>query len=546
MLSNPVLLREVKSSLRSPLALALAALYLGVLATLVWWMWPQEGIYSATARASRSLLLVCGVAQLLLVMLYAPAFAATAITAEKEHNTYDLLFATLLRPRDIVAGKLCSSIIVLLLFVLLSLPVFAACFFLGAVSVREAAVIYLVTVASSVMFGLLGLSVSSVARNSHLALVVTYLLLLLVTAGPWVPWFLLEQKPWAAQFIHQARAFSPLGGMASVILPAFEPAGAWRTYLLFCASASAVMVAFILGRVHWAGQRDSRRHGSTIEDPDELSRRRLSFPFYLIDPLRRKDCIPDWLNPMFAKELRSRAFGGGKWIFRVAAACFVFSMLIMIGAVGNLVGPTPNLIRSVALVFQLGLIVLIVPSLTAGAITQERERGNLELLRMSRLGPLSFLVGKVGVALLFVTFLIIGTLPGWFAIHYLEINTLREILDAWAVIGTTTLFALSAGLCASALSPRTAVATALAYAVTFLVAIVTLLPLLTADQLSVRLREMILVLNPFASALQVLTRGVFDDLGVLWQRHAMLSLGTAGVFLLTAFLRLRWLLAPQK
>lgn len=546
MLSNPVLLREVKTSLRSPLALALAALYLGVLATLVWWMWPQEGIYSATARASRALLLVCGVAQLLLVMLYAPAFAATAITAEKEHNTYDLLFATLLRPRDIVAGKLVSSITVLLLFVVLSLPVFAACFFLGAVSVREAAVIYLVTVASSVMFGLLGLAVSAVARSSHLALVVTYLLLLLVTAGPWVPWFLLEQKPWAAQFILQARAFSPLGGMASVILPAFEPAGAWRTYLGFCAVASAVLVAFIVGRVHWAGQRTSRRHGQTIEDPAVLARRRMSFPFYLVDPMRRKDCIPDWLNPMFAKELRSRAFGGGKWIFRVAAACFVFSMLIMIGAVGNLVGPTPNLIRSVALVFQLGLIVLIVPSLTAGAITQERERGNLELLRLSRLGPFGFLVGKVGVALLFVLFLIIGTLPGWFAIHYLEINTLREILHAWAVIGATIAFALASGLCASALAPRTSVATAAAYAVTFLVAIITLLPLLTADQLSLQLRELILVLNPFASALQVLTRGVFDDLGVLWQRHAVLSLGTSGVFLVTAFLRLRWLLAPQK
>ena len=544
--SNPVLLREVKSSLRSPLALALAALYLGTLATLVWWMWPQEGIYSATARASRSLLLVCGVAQLLLVMLYAPAFAATAITAEKEHNTYDLLFATLLRPRDIVAGKLGSSITVLLLFVVLSLPVFAACFFLGAVSVREAAVIYLVTAASSVMFGLLGLAVSAVARSSHLALVVTYLLLLLVTDGPWVPWFLLEQKPWAAQFILQARAFSPLGGMASVILPAFEPAGAWRTYLGFCAVGSAALVAFIVGRVHWAGTRTSRRHGQTIEDPAVLAQRRLSFPFYLVDPMRRKDCIPDWLNPMFAKELRSRAFGGGRWIFRVAAACFVFSMLIMIGAVGNLVGPTPNLIRSVALVFQLGLIVLIVPSLTAGAITQERERGNLELLRLSRLGPFAFLVGKVGVALLFVTFLIIGTLPGWFAIHYLEINTLREILHAWAVIGATILFALTVGLCASALAPRTSVATAAAYAVTFLVAIITLLPLLTADQLSVPLRELILVLNPFASALQVLTRGVFDDLGVLWQRHAFLSLGTSGVFLVIAFLRLRWLLAPQK
>lgn len=546
MLNNPVLVRELRGALRSPLALGLAALYLGVLALLVWWMWPQEGIYSATARASRSLLLVCGVAQLLMVILYAPAFAATAITAEKERNTYDLLFATLLRPRDIVAGKLLSSIAVLLLFVLLSLPVFAACFFLGAVSVREAAAIYLVTVAGSVMFGLLGLSVSAMARNSHLALVVTYVLLLLFTAGPWVPWFLLEQKPWAAEFIRQARAFSPLGAMASVILPAFEPAGAWRTYLGFCGGSAVVMIAFVAGRVRWARQRSQRHHGQTIGSAEELSRRRLSFPFYLVDPQRRKDCIPDWINPIFAKELRSRAFGGGRWIFRVAAGCFVLSLLLMIGAVGNLVGPTPNLIRSVALVFQLGLIVLIVPSLTAGAITQERERGSLELLRLSRLGPFSFLAGKLGVAALFVSFLVLGTAPGWFAIHYLEINTLREILHAWAVIGGATLFALAAGLCASAVAPRTPMATAAAYAVVFLTAIVTLLPLLTADQLSVRLREMILVLNPFASALQVLTRGVFDDLGVLWQRHVALSFSASGVLLVVAYLRLRWLLAPQK
>lgn len=546
MLSNPVLLREVKSALRSPLALALAALYLSVLATLVWWMWPQEGVYSATARASRSLLLVCGVAQLLLVILYAPAFAATAITSEREHNTYDLLFATLLRPWEIVAGKLCSSISVLLLFVLLSVPIFAACFFLGAVSIREAAAIYLITAASSVMFGLVGLSVSAVARNSHLALVVTYVLLLLFTAGPWVPGLLLEQKIWAAQFIQHARAFSPLGAMASVILPAFEPAGAWRACLIYCAVASMIMVGFLVLRMRGGSRRDAARTSGTLQGAEELSRRRLSFPFYLVDPMRRRQCIPDWLNPMFAKELRSRAFGGGQWIFRIAAACFGLSMLMMIGAVGNLVGPTPNLIRSVALVFQLGLIVLIVPSLTAGAITQERERGNLELLRMSRLGAFSFLVGKVGVALLFVAFLLLGTAPGWFAIHYLEINTLREILHAWAVIGTTTLFALSAGLCASALAPRTPVATALAYAVTFLVAIATLLPLLTADQLSLRLREMILVMNPFASTLQVLTRGVFDDLGVLWQRHAAMSLGASGLFLIVAFTRLRWLLAPQR
>lgn len=546
MLSNPVLLRELRATLRSPLSLALAALYLAVLGTLVWWMWPQEGVYSATARASRSILLVCGTAQLLLVMLYAPAFAATSITSERERNTYDLLFATLLRPHDLLLGKLGASILVLLMFLLLSLPAFAACFFLGAVSVREAVAVYLVCAAGSITFGLLGLSVSSVLRSSHMALVTTYVLLLLLVAGPWLPHFLLGQKAWATDFIHHVRALSPLGAMASVILPAFEPAGAWRTYLACCAGASTVMALFILARFHWAGQRNTQRHGNTIENAGELTRRKLSFPFYLIDPMRRRDCIPNWLNPIFAKELRSQAFGGGVWVFRAAATCFGLSMLMMIAVVGNLVGPTPNLIRGVSLVFQLGLVVLIVPSLTAGAITQEQERGSLELLRMSRLGAFSILFGKLAVALLFVAFLLLGALPGWYAIYYLEINTTREILQAWAVIGTTILFALTSGLFASAISTRTPTATALAYAMNFLVAIATLLPLLTADQLSVPLREAILRLNPFAASLQVLTRGVFDDLGILWQGHTTLALSASGMFLVIAFLRLRWLLQPQK
>lgn len=497
------------------------------------------------ARSSRSLLLVFSVAQLLLAMLYAPAFAATAITSEKERNTYDMLFATLLRPGEIAVGKLGSSILALLILWRCRCRC-SRRVFLGAVSVREAAVIYLITAASSVLFGLLGLAVSAVARSSHTALVSTYLLLLVVNAGPWVPYLLLQQKPWAAEFIYQVRAFSPLAAMASVVIPAFQPVGAWQGYLGFCAVGSAVLLSFVVGRVYWAGQRNTRRHGRAIDDAGELMKRKLQFPFYLIDPMRRKGNIPDWLNPMFAKELRSQAFGGGVWIFRSAYACFGLSMLLMVGAVGNLVGPTPNLIRSVALVFQLGLIVLIVPSLTAGAITQERERGSMELLRLSRLGAFSFLVGKVAVALLFVAFLILGALPGWFALHYLEINTLKEILIAWAVIGTAIALSLTTGLFSSAIAPRTPVATALAYGLMFAVAVVTLLPLLAADQMSVRLRELVFTVNPFVAALQVLTRGVFEDIGELWRPHLKFAGATAGVFLVVAYLRLRRMLLPQK
>ena len=238
--------------------------------------------------------------------------------SEKERNTYDLLFATLLKPGEIAVGKLLSSIATLLLFVALSFPLFAACFFLGAVSVREAAVIYLITAASSVLFGLLGLAVSSLLRSSHMALVATYLLLLALNAGPWIPFLLLQQKPWAASLIYQARAFSPLAAMASVVIPGFQPAGAWQGYLVFCGAGSAALLMLVVGRVYWAGQRNTRRHGRAIDDPQELLKRKLRFPFYLVDPMRRKGCIPDWLNPMFAKEIRSQAFGGSVLIFRAA------------------------------------------------------------------------------------------------------------------------------------------------------------------------------------------------------------------------------------
>ena len=61
-----------------------------------------------------------------------------------------------------------------------------------------------------------------------------------------------------------------------------------------------------------------------------------------------------------------------------------------------------------------------------------------------------------------------------------------------------------------------------------------LLPLLAEDRISLRLREIIFSANPFIPALQVLTRGIFDDLGELWRAHLPVTLGAAGVFLVIA------------
>ncbi|MDW8343524.1 MAG: ABC transporter permease [Verrucomicrobiae bacterium] len=541
-MNNPILQRELISLLRARATVVLVWVYLVLLGGLVLWMWPETGVYSLAARTSRSLLVVFTVTQVLLVVVYAPAFAATSITLEREQNTYDLLFATRLRPFQIVIGKLGASISTLLMFVVLALPLFATCFFLGAISVRETLIILAVVSMTAVFFGLLGLAVSAVAGSSHGAMVATYVLVLLLGAGPWVPHLLLRHQVWAQPFTQQIRALSPVAAMLSVVSPAHEATAAWQLYLLFTAAGSVVLGMFLVGSVYLRRTRPPRPHGKTITDPDELRRRKLRFPFYLIDPMRRKQPIPDWINPVFAKELRSQALGGGIWLFRAAYTCFAVSVLLMAAVAGNLVGQTPDVIRVVAVVFQLGMVVLVVPSLTAGAVTQERERGCLDLLRMARIRPASLLSGKLGVALLFMSFLVVGSAPGWAVIYALQTNTLREIGYCWTVILATMVLGTMIGLAASALMPRTSVATALAYGVMGVLTVATLLPLLMGDQLAAPAREAVLMFNPIIAAIQTLAPGVFPAVGEIWRAHLKWSVALSALCAVLAYGRVHRLL----
>jgi ABC-type transport system involved in multi-copper enzyme maturation permease subunit len=555
MLDNPILRRELTATLRGRWPVVLAAIYLVALAALVWFLWPAEGVYSLAAQSSRSVLLVFTVGQLLLVMLYAPAFGATAITFEKEQNSYELLFTTQLRPRHIIAGKLGSSVVMLLLFIALGFPLFAACFFLGAVSITEALILVGLTVLTAVFLALIGLAISARATSSHAALVATYLVILAFNVLPWLPGLVLESRSDVVYWTTLARAASPLAAVAAVVLPAFDlapggrPTGlpaSWQIYFGSAAAGSVVALAYLVARVLRVSRQPGRRFQPVVDDPAQLAKRKLRFPFYLIDPMRRRGHIPNWINPIFARELRAQAFGGGLWIFRCAYLCLAGSMVLMVLVAGNLAMGSPDLIRSVAVVFQLGLIVLVVPALTVGAITQELERGNLDLLRQTRLTAWQWLSGKLLTAAVFVLFVVVGAVPLWFSIYYLQTNTLEQILVAWRIIGSTIGLTLLAGLFGSALARRTAVATGIAYGTLAALTVGSLVPLLLGDRIAATVRDAVLALNPFACAIQALTTEYFNESRELWRSHLPIALGLGAVFLLTAIGRVWRLLLPEK
>ena len=90
------------------------------------------------------------------------------------------------------------------------------------------------------------------------------------------------------------------------------------------------------------------------------------FPFYLIDPLKRKKPIGSWRNPVYVAEIRSRIFGKPKFIARALCACIVASMvLLLLTAMNFATALRPDDVRIVTLIFQVGVVAFFAPAVCA-------------------------------------------------------------------------------------------------------------------------------------------------------------------------------------
>ncbi len=551
MIGGPVIVRETVQGLRRRRSVVWAALYLGALAGTLAGIWPEQQVYSLAAQSSRSLVAILASALLLATLLLAPAFSAVAIVGEKERRTYDLLFATLLRPHELAIGKTLSSLALLAIFTALSFPFFAAAFFLGAVSVAEAALIYGLVLATGAGAALLGLAISSVARDSHTALIRAYGALLGWLVAPWaVGAIVAGMRPaWAVQALY-IRAASPLAALLSVLLPAAgAPVGSgltppWLLFLRWTGFAAAALFLFLVAQFHRRPV-EPRRAERVIDDRRELNRRRFRFPFYLVDPQRRKRLLSDWANPIFAREMRARAMGGGVWLIRGLYLCLAFSALLVILLAGQVAGYSPDGLKAIALAFQIGLVALLGPALTASAITREVEAGLFDPLRMTRLGPFALLAGKFQVALLFVLLLLVGAAPLWAVVYVMELNTIREILIAGGVILATVLFAIQAGLFASVYARHTSAAAAFAYALVFAVVAATLAPYLAPTRFGPGVRRALEQINPFLVAWSAL-RTERSARALDWALHLRGSLAASALLGILAYARLRQKFATDR
>ena len=547
---NPIFLREFRANTRCRKTLMMVLLLVSSLTAMLLLLWPRSGIF--TQSNSNEIFSVFLNINLAMILLLTPGFVASTITQERENKSFDLLFTSLLTPIQIMFGKLFSSLAVAFMVVVISMPITAVCALSGGISVPLLLRAYSIILLATLTYGLLGLAASSICHRSFTALVTTYVGIMLLAGATWLPSVLLSNLIGGRSLWLVIRSLSPFEALFALNHPenyelAFGGLSASNVYGMHLLGMLVFGTLFFLVFCYFILRPPSPKRTKTQDqyvDRKTTIKRKLMFPFYLIDPLKRKKPIAAWRNPIFVAEIRSRIFGKPKFIVRALSTCMILSLVVLTLVTMQFATQLdPDMVRLVAIIFQVGVVAFFAPAVCAGSITDERASGTLTMLRMTGISVRTIVSGKMKAGFLYVLIFLTSALPILWALSYLEAQASYWRLLAWIVILVlTTVVFVSAGLCASTIMKSTGAATALSYAFSAILCLGSLGVLLFGARIGPTLQGVILSFNPIAAALQITSDKWFSDLPMLmgnrlWQNNMIILV--ALTVLLTAITTVR-------
>ena len=371
---NPVLQRELLVNLRMPRGFVLLFLYQALLATVVYFAWPQDSRLDLTENPSdaRKLVDMFFLGQYILTSMMVPSFAAGTITGEKERKTYEMLLASPLRPAAIVIGKMVASLTHLAVLVFASLPIVMLCLPLGGVSPYEVLAAYLGLIVSVLTFGAISVACSSFFKRTSASLVVSYLLILPIALVGVLTWYWL----------------SDLGSLRLLLTVTVLPIVGLAICIALLANTSSRLLH----------PPDVGSEGNEVVDLDVEARdavglviQRDQFPDRLFAPGKREDLLEDGANPVYEKEIRSEIFSQGTLMLRLVIQVSMVLAIPLMAVCLYIWSQYAAWYISYVVLFN----VLVGPVFSAGSVTSERERETLDLLLTTMITPWQILSGKL-------------------------------------------------------------------------------------------------------------------------------------------------------
>ncbi|MFQ5653565.1 MAG: hypothetical protein ACE5GW_02395 [Planctomycetota bacterium] len=318
--------------------------------------------------------------QFLGIAIILPANAAGSISQEKERNSLQLLLLTDLGPWEILLEKLLASLIPMLSFLLLSLPLMGVAYSLGGVTqARLWSGVYLLLLSSlqaaslSLFFSARMSTTAGALISTYIALAAVYLLLpflaLIADAAglqrPTIP----EPVCFAMlpPYLFMSAGLGSFGGTALGSIPI------------------AVSVSlFLLGARYFLLRRAFSKRKNLLLRPmraiDRLADR-VNNSLGGIVLMGERDALPDD-RPIAWREVRRRSFGSLRYLLRITIVLAVPMILVaLLDLRESYIPPGGEAEISMILIFALwGLAILAVLVMGTSAIMAERNQQTLPLL----------------------------------------------------------------------------------------------------------------------------------------------------------------------
>ncbi|MDO5554996.1 MAG: ABC transporter permease subunit [Planctomycetia bacterium] len=463
MFIGPVFTREVTIAPRREKTFIARAVYGGLLLLListVWLVMTGTQIITDTgdfARFGAALFSLLAPLQLVIMLFFSGLLAASGVAQEKDRRTLLLLLLTNLSNRELVLGKLMACLLEVLIYLVVSIPLFMLTSLLGGVSWQQIVRVTLVTLFAILVCGSVG-SCVALKREKTFQAISTTVLLLVIWLGFWqgVGYGLLGQEWFGISTSLLADASSPWRAVFVASRPVLESGGfslvALLTPILSYLAVFAVLTVLVNGYAIlmvrlWNPSREVRKTTALEEDTwrKEAVEARLareaqerqsaqqghaiaSNPYdRLEDNLFAQEAEhPDlahtgaesaadtrykmdaslsaapgkvrtvWDNPIIWREICTQAYGRRAWLVRIVYLLLAAAAALALHLLFQ-ENAAPTL-RQLAGPFVplLLLSLLLVNAQAVTSLTSERDGGTFTLLLVSDISPKEFVYGKLG------------------------------------------------------------------------------------------------------------------------------------------------------
>lgn len=433
--------RELIRSLRRPRSLGLAAFVVAAASVVALLIYPEGDLLPFELReASQQMFAAVTGVLFAAAVLLLPPVASSSLVLEREQDTYELLWLTLLGPWGIALTKALNAVGYYLLMACAVLPVMCASAFLIGIDVSLVVFAFLTVIASAISAASIGVLCSASSRSTTGAVVTSYGIVFFLFVGYMLPVRILSmmlQGPFGmgvgwplARAMDALFYVSPVWALGTIIA---NPASVSQNFVVPII-ALAAQTAIALGATAYAARILSRPiERRTYLNPvglgsssvqarplryangppplpgapqKETLQRELRYRpspqvvdiEYLYEtPLPSWPPVRDDVNPMFARELiqlrlNARMTGPrAAVLFLVGAAIFCTALIT---SAGWLSSGAARLLTYTWINLELFGAVVIAPVAASACWAREREGETFDVLRMTLLTPWQVVQGK--------------------------------------------------------------------------------------------------------------------------------------------------------